>query len=138
VLGFRYTHSLGLLHSHLTKNNILFDSDHCIQIVDFQPVVLKIGGSERKAGTRLGVFSGEGWTAEKDIQLFASILFELLFGRPAEGETSIPMGIPNFVSTMIKSRLYPISGTDYSLNTILATLKSNMFEIEDGIDSAEV
>jgi serine/threonine protein kinase len=35
VLGLRFAHSLGLLHGHLTSHNILFDSDHCIQIVDW-------------------------------------------------------------------------------------------------------
>jgi serine/threonine protein kinase len=34
LLGLRFAHSLGLLHGHLTANNVLFDSDHCIQIVD--------------------------------------------------------------------------------------------------------
>jgi serine/threonine protein kinase len=39
VLGLRFAHSLGLRHGHLTVNNILFDSDHCIQIVDFNAIV---------------------------------------------------------------------------------------------------
>jgi hypothetical protein len=61
-----------------------------------------------------------------------------MFGYHPQGETSIPTGIPNFVSTMIKSGLSPISGTDYSLNTILDILKQNHFQIEVGVDSADV
>jgi hypothetical protein len=82
VLGFRFAHSLGLLHGHLTENNILFDSDHCIQIVDFNPIVLEVGESENQERAQLGGFSGEGWTPKRDIPAFASILFELMFGYP--------------------------------------------------------
>jgi serine/threonine protein kinase len=46
VLGLRFAHRFGLIHDHLTGNNILFDSDHCIQIVDFNPFVLEVGESE--------------------------------------------------------------------------------------------
>jgi serine/threonine protein kinase len=136
VLGLRFAHSLGLIHGHITGNNILFDSNHCIQIVDFNPVLLEIG--ESKEGTQLRGFSGERWTLERDIQAFASILFELMFGRPRHGEESIPTGIPDFVSTIIKSGLSPISGISYSFDAILKILKENDFSIVDGVNSAEV
>jgi hypothetical protein len=66
------------------------------------------------------------------------ILFELIFGSPPQGEVSIPTGIPNLVSKIIKSGLSPISRTSYSFNTILEILKQNDFQIESGVDSAEV
>jgi serine/threonine protein kinase len=138
VLGLRFAHSLGLVHGHLTGNNILFDSDHNIQIVDFNPIVLEGGEIESEEGTQLVGFSGEGWTAQRDIQAFASILFELMFGHPPQGEASIPTGIPDFVSRMIRSGLSPPSGISYSFNTILKILKTNKFRIEDGVDTAEV
>jgi serine/threonine protein kinase len=79
VLGLRFAHSLGLVHGHLTGNNILFDSDHCIQIVDFNPIVLHIGemengsgsGSGNEDGTQLVGFSRKGWTPDRDIEGFA-------------------------------------------------------------------
>jgi hypothetical protein len=144
VLGLRFAHSLGLFHGHLTWNNILFDSDHCIQIVDFNSIALEVGESEMEMemenedGTQLAGFSGKGWTAERDIEAFASILFELVFGRPPHGEASIPTGIPDFVSKIIKTGLSPISGRSYSFTTILEILKENDFSIEAGVDSAEV
>jgi hypothetical protein len=119
-------------------NNILFDSDHCIQIVDFNPIVLDFGDIESESGTQLVGFSGKGWTAKRDIDGFASILFELVFGRPPGHELSIPTGIPDFVSTIIKLGLSPISRRSYSFNTILDILKQNDFKIEDGVDSTEV
>jgi predicted metal-binding protein len=142
VLGLRFAHSLGLVHGDLTGHNILFDSDHCIQIVDFQPIELEVGKSESESdcesGTQLGGFSGERWTMERDIEAFASILFELVFGRPPQGEASIPTGIPDFVSGIIISGFSPISRRSYSFTTILKILKQNNFEIEDGVDLAEV
>jgi serine/threonine protein kinase len=75
VLGFRFAHSLGLVHCHLTGNNILFGSDHYIQIVNFNPIVLDVGEMESEDGTQLVGFSGKGWILERDIQAFASIFF---------------------------------------------------------------
>jgi serine/threonine protein kinase len=138
VLGLRFAHSLGLVHGHLTGNNILFDSDHCIQIVDFTPIILEVSDSESEGGTQLVGFPGEGWTSERDIQAFASILFELVFGHPPQDDASILTGIPDFVSRIIQSGLSPISGRIYSFNTILEILKQNNFAIEDDVDSAEV
>jgi serine/threonine protein kinase len=138
VLGLRFAHSLGLLHGHLTGNNILFDSDHCIEIVDFKAIDLAVRENDNEERTQLGDFSGEGWTLVKDVQAFALILFEIVFGGPPQSEMSIPTGIPDFVSEIIISGLSPFSGTSYSFNTILDILKQNDFQIDDGVDSAEV
>jgi serine/threonine protein kinase len=140
VLGLRFAHSLGLIHGHLTGNNILFDSDHHIEIVDFNRIALEVSESESESeeGTQFEGFSGQRWTPEKDIQAFASILFELVFGHPPQGEASIPTGIPSFVSMIIESGLSARSGTSYSFNNILKILEQNNFEIEDGVDRAEV
>jgi hypothetical protein len=109
-------------------------------MVDFDPIILEFGEMEMESeyGTQLVGFSGEGWTAERDIQAFVSILSELVFGGSPQGEASIPTGIPDFVSRIIESGLSPISRRDYSFNTILNVLKQNNFQIEDGVDSAEV
>jgi serine/threonine protein kinase len=56
VLGLRCAHSLGLIHGHLTGNSILFDSDHCIQIVDFNPILLEFGEIESEKGTQFEGF----------------------------------------------------------------------------------
>jgi serine/threonine protein kinase len=140
VLGLQFAHSLGLCHGHLTGNNILFDSDHCIQIVDFNPIFLEVGESEIESeeGIQLGAVSGKGWTPERDIQAFASILCELMFDGSPQGEASISTGILDFISRIIKSGLSPISGRSCTFNNILNLLKRNKFKIEDGVDSADV
>jgi hypothetical protein len=59
---------LEVISVNLTGNNIRFDLDHCIQIVDFHAVVLEVGESESEEGTQLVRCSSEGWTSEKDIR----------------------------------------------------------------------
>jgi serine/threonine protein kinase len=102
VLGLRFAHSLGLVHGHLSGNNIVLDSDHCIQIVDFDPIQLNVGEVQSEEGTQLGSFSRKGWTQKTDISAFASILFEIVVGRPAKGETSVPTNIRYFISRIIE------------------------------------
>jgi hypothetical protein len=127
VLGLRFAESFGLGHGGLTANNIVFDSDHCIQIVDFKPIQLEAGESE----------SGEG-TSKRDIRGFASLLFEILFGRPARDETDIPTALPNFVSEIIEAAFKLTSKTKCSFQGIFETLKRNDFRIQENVDSAEV
>jgi hypothetical protein len=138
VLGLQFAHSLGLVHGHLTASNILFDENHDIQMVDFQPILLEVGEMESEDGTQRTGVSGERWTPKMDVHAFALILFEIVVGRPANGEASIPRGIPDFVSMIIESGLSAICGRHYSFNAILEILKQNDFQIEDGVDSAEV
>jgi serine/threonine protein kinase len=148
VVGLDFAHSHGLIHGGLKSSNILFDSDHCIQIVDFHGMRLEVGENERESGsegesenesderTKLGGFSGQRWTPQTDISGFASILFEIVVGRPANGEVSIPRNIPDFVSNLIETGLW--SKTQSSFRDIFDILKANNFAIEDGVDSADV
>jgi hypothetical protein len=142
VLGLRFVHSLGLIHGHLTTNNILFDSNNLIQIVDFRPIILKggkiEGESESDAETQVGIFSEEEWRQKRDIEAFASILFEILVGRPAGSETSVPTDIPSFVSKIIEIGLRQSFERNYSFHDIFETLKANDFRIEDDVHSAQV
>jgi serine/threonine protein kinase len=140
VLGLRFAHSLGMVHGHLTARNILFDCDHCIQIIDFKPIVWGVGESEIKieSESESKGKAREGWTPERDIQAFASIFFEIVFGHHPQGEELIPTGIPYFVWSLIESGLFPISGRSSSFNTILDILKQNKFAIQEDVDSEEV
>jgi hypothetical protein len=99
---------------------------------------LEVGKAESEDGAQLGGFSGEGWTPEKDVRAFVSILLGIVFGDPQQDDASIHTSIPAFVSEMIGSGLSPLSISCYSFNTILEILKQNDFKIEDGVDSAEV
>jgi serine/threonine protein kinase len=136
VLGLRFMHSLGLLHGHLTGNNIVLNSDHCIQIVYFHPIPFKVDKSQGQERPQFGSFSGKGWTQKTDVCAFASILFEIVVGRPANGDVSVPTNIPSFVSKLIEFGLK--SRRNYSFHDVLGFLKENDFQIENGVGSTEV
>jgi hypothetical protein len=77
VLGVRFAHRFGSIDGRFNVNNILFDSNHDIQIADF----LCGFGEQDVSG-----FSKEGWNSETEVRGFASILSEIIAGRPAKGE----------------------------------------------------
>jgi hypothetical protein len=56
---------------------------------------------------------------------------------PANGEVSVPMSIPDFVSRIIKWELSPIAKTNYRFGTIFENLKQNHFLREDGADRGD-
>jgi serine/threonine protein kinase len=138
VLGLRFIHSRGLVHGHLKPSNILLNFDYCVQIVDFDPILFENSESEDEEVTQLGGFSKERWIPEKDLEAFATILFEIVFGRPLTGEVSVPSNIPSFVSQMIESGLDMTSEKPDLFNNILKVLKQNDFQIDDEVDSSEV
>jgi hypothetical protein len=140
VLSLRFAHSLGLFHGRLSARSILFDLNHCIQSVNFDPIVLEVieSESEPEEGMQLGGISKEEWRLERDIQAFALILFEIVVGESATGAASIATRIPDFVAEIITLGLYRTSCKRYSFNDIFEILKENNFRIEDGFNSKKV
>jgi serine/threonine protein kinase len=140
LLGLRFAHSLGLIHGHLTADNIFFDADHQVQMADFGFI-----GFERPDNiTRKGIreFSGEDWTPQVDIRAFLSLLELIVMDRvrlpnDVNSEGIIRARVPGFVFEMIdKSR--SDSTQELSLDSLIYILKENKFEIVTGVDSAEV
>jgi serine/threonine protein kinase len=129
VLGLRFAHSFGLIHGHLTTDNIVFDLNHHIQITDFLSCL---------SGNGLSGFSREGWNPEMDIRGFVLILFEIVVGRPAKDEADIPADVPEFIREMIKAGLSGERRRWCSFSHIFRTLKQHDFRIVPGVESAEV
>jgi hypothetical protein len=146
VLGLRFAHSLGLIHGRLTPRSIVFDFNYLIQIVDFRPNLLEVSESESangsesesEEGTQLKRLLGKGLIWQTDIDAFVSILFEIIVGRSARHDKSVPANLPIFIWKIFKSVLWSSSETRYSFNDIFEILKQNEFRIEEGVDSAEV
>jgi hypothetical protein len=118
VVGLQFVHSLGLTHGHLNSNNIIFDSEHRIEIGGFCPITEEIGESEKNVDVR--GFSSKVWLPETDISGFRSILFEILTGSD----------VPAFVSEMVTA--------NQSFHDILNVLKDNQFALMSGVDSEAV
>jgi hypothetical protein len=86
------------------------------------------------------------WTWKRDIEAFASILFEIVVGQPRRSESSIPPDIPSFVSEIIEKNsvqnlmevsVHNLKGNIHSM-IFLKILKTNEFRILDDVDSTEV
>jgi serine/threonine protein kinase len=161
VLGMKFLHSFGLIHGGLKPNNVLFDEYHQIKIADFGRNRLdlrKSAASVRGVASEFEapeMLSGEERTAKIDIFSFALILFKIVVGLSALGETStseqlgklpvnaceraeIPVFVPTFVSVLIQSGLSANPRERPSFNDISEVMKENCFRIADGVDSDEV
>jgi serine/threonine protein kinase len=88
VLGLQFAHSLGLFHGDLSARNIVIDLNDCIEIMNFDRIVLEVveSESEPEKGKQLGWISLEERRLERDIQAFALILLEIVVGGSATGD----------------------------------------------------
>jgi hypothetical protein len=143
VLALQFVHSFGLLHGSLKSSNVLFEVDGSIQIADF--CMNRLSGREgSNCQIGIGGFSGAEWTPKGDVHGFAVILFEIIVGRPvteaetANGRTTLPLEVPEFVSRIIREELSSNSGSGKSFRDIFNILKRNEFRIVHGVNSAEV
>jgi serine/threonine protein kinase len=137
VLSMRFAHSLGLLHGHLTANNVLFDDDGMIQICDFCLKSLSEVECNSEAIAEVGGFSGENWRPDADIRGFADLLSQIVIGGSSEESRSSQSILP-FVLKMIEEGQSEDSKVKVSFVDIFETLKTEGFELLEGVDSNEV
>jgi serine/threonine protein kinase len=137
VLSMRFAHSFGLLHGHLTANNVLFDDDGVIQICDFCVKSLSEVGGNSEAIAEVGGFSGENWRPYVDVRGFAELLSKIVIGGSSK-ESRTSQFIPAFVLKMIKRGQSSDSKAIVSFVEIFETLKSEKFRILEGVDPNEV
>jgi hypothetical protein len=137
VLSMRFAHSLGLLHGHLTANNVLFDDDGVVQICDFCVQSLSEVGGNSEAIAEVGGFSGENWRPDADVREFAELLSQIVIGGSSE-ESRTSQSDPAFVLKMIEQGQSSDSKAIVSFVQIFETLKGAKFKILEGVDSEEV
>jgi serine/threonine protein kinase len=129
VLGLRFAHSFGLLHGHLTMDNIFVNEDGLIEITDF---CMRCQGHEENdkgwnKNTYYEGFSGYGWTPRSDVSVFRRILREIVIGD-----------VPSFVLEQIDAELASEPQIIESFADIFRDLQSVDFEIMTGVDVTEV
>jgi serine/threonine protein kinase len=137
VLSMRYAHSFGLLHGHLTGDNVFFNHDGLIQICDFYVKSLSEIVDNSEAMAEVGDFSGEGWRPDADVEAFAGLLSRIIIGDSAE-KRGYGLSVPAFVLKMIERGQSLDSQVKLSFVDIFEILKDNDFEILEGVDSKEV
>jgi hypothetical protein len=137
ALGLRFVHRFGLVHGHLTCNNVLFNENGMVQITDLCMNTLVYIESEKYAKTDLGGFSENNWTPQTDIRAFLGILSEIMVRELTERGGHCRR-IPSFVSEMIERGHSSGSNTLTSFQGIFNILKRNKFRIMEGVDSKNV
>jgi serine/threonine protein kinase len=137
VLSMRFAHSFGLLHGHLTSDNVHFDEDRVIQVSDFCLKRLPEVEGNSETIAEAGGFSGANWRPEADVRGFADLLSKIVIGDSGE-ESGNSQSIPTFVLKMIEEGQSEDSKVKMSFVDIFETLKAKDFRILKGVDSNEV
>jgi hypothetical protein len=137
VLSMRFAHSFGLLHGHLTLDNVLFDDNGVVQISDFFEKSFSEIVSNSEAIAEVGGFSGEGWRPAADVRAFAELLSRIVIGDSAK-ERACSLSVPAFVLKMIERGQSSDSNATLSFADIFEILKGNHFRILEGVDLKEV
>jgi hypothetical protein len=137
VLSMRFAHSFGLLHGHLTGDNVVCTEDGLIQICDFCVKSFSEVGGNSEAIAEVGGFSGEDWRPSADIRAFAELLSRIVIGDSAE-DRGCSQSVPGFILNMIERGQSLDSNATLSFVDIFEALKGNDFRILEGVDSKEV
>jgi serine/threonine protein kinase len=137
VLSMRFAHSFGLLHGHLTEDNVVLNEEGLIQICDFCEQSLSEVGGNSEAMVEVGGFSGEGWRPAADVRGFAEVLSRIVVGDSGE-ESRSRLSVPRFVLEMIERGQSLDSKATLSFVDIFKTLEENGFRILEGVDLKEV
>jgi hypothetical protein len=75
VLGLRFAHSLGMLHGHLTVDNVLFNENRVIQITHFYLNRLMKLEWNSSGMVDIGGFFRECCMPTSDVRAFAEVSF---------------------------------------------------------------
>jgi hypothetical protein len=137
VLSMRFAHSFGLLHGHLTGDNVVFDDSGLIHIFDFCVTNCSEVGGNSEVIAEVGGFSGESWRPAADVKAFAELLSRIVIGDSAQ-ESESSLSVPVFVWNLIERGQSLDSNATLSFADIFETLKDNDFRILEGVDSKEV
>jgi hypothetical protein len=137
VLSMLFAHSFGLLHGHLTGDNVIFDHEGLIQNCDFCVKSLSEIGCNSEAMAEVEGFSEEDWRPAADVRAFAELLSQIVIADSTK-ECGGSLSVPEFVLNIIERGQSFDSNATLSFVDIFETLKDNDFGILEGVDSTEV
>jgi serine/threonine protein kinase len=157
ALGMESAHRHGIVHGSLKPNNILFDEDHCVHIVDFDSSLFQSHQKCVKEMNDMDEDDGEEILKDgknSNVFSFASIMFAVLvdqsqlsnslpFDEKEDARTNngefpmIPEFVPEFVRELIANGWSPDREERLSFEDIIRTMKTKNFLFTEGIDVCE-
>jgi serine/threonine protein kinase len=158
ALGMQSAHRHGIAHGSLKPNNILFDEDHCVHIVDFCSSHFQ---STRKDQNEMNDMDKESCAqrledaTKSDLFSFASIMFAILVDRSSSSHSlpfdedenrlmnngevpMIPEFVPEFVRELIADGWSENRSERDSFETIIETMQEKHFLFAEGVDESEI
>jgi serine/threonine protein kinase len=154
ALGMESVHQLETFHGSLKPNNIIFDENHYVHIVDFGSTYFKsmMDGNDITYENRNA--TEEQFGQIDDLFSFAFIVFDILVGRDAVSSSwsfeeaqkqrrrgdfpTIPEFVPEFVREMIQDGMSQTRSLKNSFRMFVETMKRNDFKFAEGVDVGEV
>jgi serine/threonine protein kinase len=135
ALGMKSAHELGIVHGSLTLNNILFDEDHCVHIVDFCSSRFRSKPTQMSCTDADNGDVGVENAKRLDMFAFTSIMLNILVDRRRNKGKS-PM-IPRFVSDLITNGRSQHRYERYSFENVTEAMKENIYMFREGVDVCE-
>jgi serine/threonine protein kinase len=155
ALGMKSAHRMDIVHGSLNPNNIMFDENHCVHIVDFRSSYFRSKGKYVNEMDEDHNDSKVDAAKMADVFSFASIMFDILIDRSPvshslvfdeeakqrmkKGEfPTIPEFIPKFVRGLIADGWSGARSTRYSFDSMIEVMKQNRFVFAEEVDIDEV
>jgi serine/threonine protein kinase len=151
ALGMRYAHRHGIVHGSLKPNNILFDEDHCVHIVDFCSSHFRSAPKDMNGMSEHHDAERVEYAKESDVFSFTSIILYILadhstlshslpFDEDENQRTNtaefgmIPAFVPKFVQELIANGWSEDRFLRYSFEKIIEIMKENNFLFTEAVD----
>jgi serine/threonine protein kinase len=155
ALGMQSAHELGIVHGSLKPNNILFDDNHCVHVVDFCSTRFESKCDEKYDQDEMDDNDAIENAKKVDIFSFASILFSILVDddivsdslpfdeeenqKMKDGELPlIPEFVPSFVRELLENGWSQDRSSRRSFQDMMELMEDNYFEFAEGVDVCDV
>jgi serine/threonine protein kinase len=158
ALGMQSAHRHGVVHGSLKPNNILFDEDHHVHIVDIDSSHFRSTSKETNETNEMDDDNSDEMLKDAknaDVFSFASVMFYILVGRSSSSDSlpfdeyenqrtkngevpMIPGFIPKFVRKLIANGWSADRSERRSFESIIEVMKRNDFKFAEGVGIDEV
>jgi serine/threonine protein kinase len=157
ALGMQSAHQHGIAHDSLNPNNILFDEDHCVHIVDFDSSHFQAKQKDQNEMNDMDEESDAQRMEDakkSDVFSFATVMFAILVDRSSSSHSlsfdedenrlmnngevpMIPEFVPEFVRELIANGWSADRSERDSFEMIIEIMQESHFLFAEGVDECK-